>query len=123
MHRYYLSYQMALSFHRGVACLPDSDEPRKHRLLRSAETLIHEFALAIRTSDRKLAAAKFCVALLAARDCEEMLRVRLAELPLEAHHEGALPDLLRQWGVLHQRLEGICLETADQEQGQLRMLG
>ena len=123
MHRYYLSYQMALSFHRGVACLPDSDGPRKHGLLRSAETLIHEFALAIRTSDRKLSAAKFCVALLAARDCEEILRARIEELPAENRFEGELPDLLRQWGVLHQRLEGICLETADQERGQLRMLG
>jgi hypothetical protein len=70
MHRYYLSYQLALSFHRGIACLEDPLAPRKHRLLRSAETLIHEFALAIRTSDRKLSAAKLCVALLAVRDCQ-----------------------------------------------------
>jgi hypothetical protein len=115
MHRHYLSYQLALSFHRSVACLADPDPVRKHELLRSAETLIHEFALSIRSRDSKQARAKLLVTLLAARDCGETL-IRLPSL------EG-VDDLKRQWGVLHDRLEGLCLEASEAEHGQLRMLG
>ena len=114
MFRNYLSYQMALSFHRGCLTETIPEAPIRHRLLRSTETLIHQFSLAVRVSDRKAEARHLVAALYALRDCHEILD----EAAVEA------PELRRQWGVLHARMERLCEDAAGRaEGGQLRMLG
>lgn len=113
MFKYYLTYQFAVSFHRSCGLLP-LEHAKKERLLRSAETMIHQFASAIRATDPKDELKFFCVALICVRDCKEILD----ESPL-AHS----PELCSQYEVLHQRLERICAQASECEGGQLRMLG
>lgn len=113
MFKYYLTYQFAVSFHRSCGQLP-LEHVKKERLLRSAETMTHQFASAIRATDPKDQLKFFCVALICVRDCKESLD----ESGLELSH-----SIRSHYEVLHQRLERICEQTSKCEGGQLRMLG
>jgi hypothetical protein len=121
MFKYYLSYQFAVGFHRACGSLP-LEHAKKERLLRSAETMIHQFATAIRATDPKDELKHLCVALLCARDCKETLD----EAGVTDQNVG-LGNLTREvfskYEVLHQRLEQICMKASECEGGQLRMLG
>jgi hypothetical protein len=112
MFKYYLTYQFAVGFHRSCGTL-SAEHAKKERLLRSAETMLHQFSTAIRTKDPKDELKFLCVALLCARDCKETLD-ELKDVP---------KDILSQYEVLHQRLEQICLKASESNGGQLRMLG
>src|SRR4051812_2546520 len=101
MFKYYLTYQFAVGFHRSCASL-QLEHARKERLLRSAETMIHQFSNAIRTKDPKDELKFLCVTLICVRDCKETLD-ELEQIP----HE-----LLSRFEVLHQRLEQICLKAS-----------
>src|SRR6185437_7252733 len=78
MFKNYLSYTLALSYHRSCCSIqPPSEIPhglsnkQKERLLRSTETMIHHFALAVHTKDRKEESRHLAVALLCLRDSVE----------------------------------------------------
>jgi hypothetical protein len=113
MFKNYLSYSLALGFHRSC-CALDLASPRKERLVRSSETLIHHFALAVHTKDSKEESRTLAVALIALRDCLESLD----ELGVAPQHE-----VRSQYTTLHGRLEQLVEKAADKEGGQLRMLG
>lgn len=112
MFKYYLTYQFAVGFHRACGSLP-LEHVKKERLLRSAETLIHQFATAIRTTDPKDELKHLCVALICVRDCKETLD----EAGIQSQ------EVFSKYEVLHQRLEQICMKASECEGGQLRMLG
>jgi hypothetical protein len=127
MFKHYLTYTLAQSFHRSCCSLdPDTIQPdiqkntphtktlRKERLLRSSEILIDHFAKAIHTTDRKEESRFLAVTLLALRDCKESMD----EWGIPAHHE-----LRSQFTTLHGRMEQLVLKAAEEEGGQLRMLG
>ena len=113
MFKNYLSYSLALSFHR-TCCSTDLPPKQKERLLRSSETLIHHFALAVHTKDRKEESRYLAVSLISLRDCLESMD----EFALPTQHE-----LRSQYATLHGRLEQLVEKAADKEGGQLRMLG
>jgi hypothetical protein len=119
MFKYYLTYSLALEFHRSIQTLDESTAAspisvlQKERLLRSAEQLTHHFSKAIHARDPKEAAKNLYVTLVSLRDIRDSL------------NEFAFPasSLRLSWEVLHGRLEQICLDYAEGEGGQLRMLG
>lgn len=113
MFKNYLSYTLALSFHRAC-CALDMAPKQKDRVLRSSETVIHHFALAVHTKDQKDEARYLATALIALRDCRESFD----EFGLAPQHE-----LRSQFVTLEGRLEQLVLKAADKEGGQLRMLG
>jgi hypothetical protein len=112
MFKHYLSYQFAISFHRSCGALELSTHV-KNRLLQSAETMLHQFAQSIHTTDAKDELKFLCVALICLRDCKEILD--------EAGVRDE--DLRASFEVLHGRLEKICLDASAVEGGQLRMFG
>jgi hypothetical protein len=121
MFKYYLTYQFAVGFHRACGSLP-LEHVKKERLLRSAETLIHQFATAIRTTDPKDELKHLCVALICVRDCKEILD----EAEIRSPNMGLgnpTREVISKYEVLHQRLEQICEKASECEGGQLRMLG
>jgi len=113
MFKNYLTYNLALSFHRTCLTLESVPNQTKERLMRSSETMIHHFARAVHSQNSKDEAKYLYVTLTCLRDCKETLE----EAKL---HPVAL---FLQYEVLHGRLQQICLKLADKEQGQLRMLG
>ncbi len=113
MFKNYLSYSLALSFHR-TCCGLELPSPQKERLLRSSETLIHYFALAVHTKDRKEESRYLAVSLISLRDCLESME----ELGIAPQHE-----LRSQYVTLHARLEQLVEKACEKEGGQLRMLG
>lgn len=118
MFKNYLTYTLAQSFHRSCACLRVPTEipstVSKERILRSAENVVHQFARAVHTKDPKEESRFLAVALICLRDCKESLD----EAKLAPQSE-----LYDQYKLLHGRLEQLCLQAAEGEGGQLRMLG
>jgi hypothetical protein len=118
MFKNYLTYTLAQSFHRSCACLRIPHEipnaTAKERLLRSAENLVHNFARAVHTQDNKEESRFLAVALICLRDCKESLD----ESKLPAQNE-----IYNQYTLLHGRMEQLCLQAAQCEGGQMRMLG
>lgn len=121
MFKNYLSYSLALSYHRSCGAVEARSEippalatRQKNRLLRSTETMIHHFALAVHTQDRKEESRYLAVALLCLRDSEECF----TQWGLPENHE-----LRAQYKTLHGRLEQLVMKAAAEENGQLRMLG
>src|SRR5258708_39895745 len=97
MFKHYLTYTLALSFHRsccGLQAIPQ----QKERLLRSAETLIHHFALAVHAQDKKEESRFLAVSLISLRDCKESFD----EFGLPPQHE-----LRSQFATLHGRMEQL----------------
>jgi hypothetical protein len=121
MFRNYLTYTLALSFHRSCCAIEAPAEiphglshKQKERLLRTTETMIHHFAQAIHTHDRKEESRHLAVALLCLRDAEESFE----QWGMSLTHE-----LRLQFRTLHGRLEQLVLKASEEENGQLRMLG
>ena len=117
MFRHYLTYSLALSFHRfccSIEIPAQIPKEKRDRLIRSSETLIHHFALAIHTPDRKEESRFLAVALICLRDCQETFD----EWLIAPQHE-----IRAQFITLHGRLEQLVLKAAEAEGGQLRMLG
>ena len=121
MFKHFLTYTLALAFHRSCCALdfppgiPEALAKRqKDRLLRSSETLIHHFARAVHTQDIKEESRFLAVALLSLRDCRESFD----EAGIAVQHE-----VRAQYRTLHGRLEQLVEKAASTEGGQLRMLG
>lgn len=121
MFKNYLTYTLALSFHRSCCAIEAPSEipmglstKQKERLLRTTETMIHHFARALHTQDRKEESRYLAVALICLRDAEESLD----QWGLPSTHE-----LRYQYRTLHGRLEQLVLKASEEEHGQLRMLG
>lgn len=117
MFKHYLSYQLALSFHRSCQQLsldhPELPQSLHHRLMRSAEQMIHQFARAIYSTQPADEAKHFFACLINLRDCLESLEALSVEVS----------ELKLQYNTLQGRLERICETLATDENGQLRMLG
>jgi hypothetical protein len=113
MFKHYLTYTLAQSFHRSC-CSLELPAIQKERLLRSSEILIDHFAKAIHSQDKKEESRFLAVTLLALRDCKESLD----EWKIPLNHE-----LRSQFTTLHGRMEQLVLKAAEEEGGQLRMLG
>ena len=113
MFKNYLTYNLALSFHRSCLILAGLSTGSKDRLMQSSETMIHHFARAIHTIDVQEEAKNLYVTLTCLRDCKETLDFE--EVSAEGLH--------LQFQVLQARLEQLCLAVADKNHGQTRMLG
>ena len=112
MFKNYLTYSFAQSFHRLCLCV-DLPQSSKHRLLRSAEQMIHQFTQSLHSKDTREEGRFLFSALLNLRDCQETL----------AENYLFTGEIETKYEMLQQRLEKICTEVAKQEGGQLRMLG
>jgi hypothetical protein len=116
MFKNYLTYNLALSFHRSCMSLEVSIPTIKERLMRSSETMIHHFARSIHapsTPEGEKARGKdYFVAMQCLQDCHETLK--------EAEVEDS--ELGKQYEVLYGRLEQLCLDAASEKNGQIRML-
>jgi hypothetical protein len=113
MFKHYLTYTLALSFHRSC-CTLELSTKQKERLLRSSETLIHHFARAVHTRDAKEESLNLTTALLCLRDCQDSLD----EWGVSIQH-----PIRAQFTTLHGRMEQLVEKVARKEGGQLRMLG
>jgi hypothetical protein len=113
MFKHYLTYGFAESFLRSCSELKITT-PIKDRLVRSAEGLLEHLGLAANASGDADASKELCVALFLARDCGELLD--------EAGLRGQQP-IGFQFTVVHSRLERLCLQAANLEGGQIRLLG
>ena len=113
MFKNYLTYNLALSFHRSCLVLEITSAKIKERLMRSSETMIHQFAAFVHTRDPKDESKYLFVSLQCLRDCKESLD----EAGVRAN------PILLQYEVLHARTEQLLLKASEKEQGQLRMLG
>lgn len=116
MFKNYLTYNFALSFHRSCCAMDvttEAPQSVKDRLLRSSETMIHHFSRAIYTRDNKEESKCLFVALVALKDCLEIMN----ENKLEVR------DLRSQYQVLEARLEQLAEKACAVENGQMRMLG
>jgi len=113
MFKNYLTYHLVVKFHRECAVL-ELPYALRNRLIQSLETLIHHFACSVHTPDRKEELRHLCVSLMSLRDAKESLDLT-----------GALSnaDLKKQFTVLHERLEALCLKASETENGQLRLFG
>ncbi|OFZ21618.1 MAG: hypothetical protein A2X94_00330 [Bdellovibrionales bacterium GWB1_55_8] len=113
MFKNYLTYQLALSFHRSCLIMDIPENAIKNRLMRSSEEMIRHFSQAVRASDAKDESKNLFVSLICLRDCREILE--------EAHLQPR--QVLSQYETLHGRMEQLVLRASEQESGQLRMLG
>ncbi len=115
MFKNYLTYSLALSFHRSCLALGEVPSEVKNRLMRSSETMIEHFSKSIHapSGDVKTHATHLYVALICLRDCREIIEsAKISEV-----------GFLSQYEVIHGRLEQLCLDAADKSGGQIRMLG
>lgn len=117
MFRNYLSFEFASAFHRDLMTFSADTEVRneawKTRLVKSAETMYHHFARAVHARDPKDKLLHFSVALIAIRDCGDILKAGGA-------FEGEIKD---KYDVLHGRLEMLMWDMAEAQGGQFRLLG
>ena len=118
MFKNYLTYTLALSFHRSCCALETPNHLKNHetkeRLLRSSEGLIHHFARSVHTPDKKEESRFLAVSLFCIRDCKEILE----ENKLDPTHQ-----IFGQFLLLHGRLEQLCEEATATEGGQFRLFG
>lgn len=114
MFKHYLSYNLALSFHRSCLAVGVAQPTIKHRLMRSSEAMINHFAKSLYTRDGKEESKNFFVSLTCLRDCKDTLD--------EAKITWG-KELDSQYSVLSARLEQLCLNASAAEKGQLRMFG
>ena len=117
MFRNYLTYNIGLSFQRSCQTLAQrTDLSGLIGLTQSAGTFINHFARSIYTRDKKEESRLLFVALLALRDCKDIL-IQAKATP-EDH-----AAIWAQYELLHARMEQICLKASEGEDGQYRMLG
>lgn len=116
MFKNYLSYEFALNFDRNCSTL-ELPEPEKNELLRCSRQMVQYFTRALYAKNDSDRCRHLFVALTYLRDCKEVLdhlRNTAGLKPEEA---------LRYYAIVHERLEQLCLDASDSEQGQIRMLG
>ena len=116
MFKNYLSYQFAVGFERAVATLGASgklEQSVKNELMSCVRNMLQNFGRSLYVKDKKDRAKSLFVAVMYLRDCRELI--------LKA--TGGMGDLQGPYDVLHGRLEQLCLDASEAEQGQLRMLG
>ncbi len=117
MHRHYLSWGFAQSFHRSCLMIsPALPLQTQHRLLRSVELMLQSFARGLRSKSESPEQARcFATALLTLRDCRETLE--------ESGNWVPHTDCVQRYEVLHSRLEVLCWDSASGEHGQLPFPG
>ena len=126
MFKNFLTYNLALSFHRSCCTIDLPIHKRqsgqtvvspvtllKERLLRSSETMINQFARAVHAPDAKEESKFLAVTLFCLRDCKETLD----EAGVSEH------EIVDQFRVLHGRMEQICERACESEGGQFRLFG
>lgn len=125
MFKNYLSYQFALSFQSRVQTL-SIPNPLGQELARCSQQVVHHFTESLAQKDRNKRAQSLFVALTYLRDCRDLLDQAYEDFGPKTETEpgsARRTEIDHYWDVLHSRLERLCLESADAETGQLRMLG
>lgn len=112
MFKNYLSYNLALSFDRECRSV-NLDSTARESLLHSSSDMVRHFASSIHTENKKDRSKSLFLALICLRDCKELLdRQGVESIEIRGRYD-----------VLHARLEQLCLDASENENGQLRMLG
>ena len=112
MFKNYLSYNLALSFDRECRSV-ELDFATRDSLIHSSSDMVRHFAASIHTENKKERSKSLFLALICLRDCKEVLdKNGIQSMEIRGRYD-----------VLHARLEQLCLDASDSENGQLRMLG